>query len=584
MKFLFIACTLFSLSAQAGLDDAKLWGPLPQNYKRAYVGGAKKLKAAIVEKNSAALLTIGGEWRDYGLYEHARLEFAAGHYRTAVHTLQTIISEFPQSPVNDRAVELLPQAEIALAKSLAEKSKGESLQLFARGFGRLPWKRWIEYEDALRVYLELYSKKDAVLVGAFLAELLNALPMDSALRKEIVQRHSNLDPSKLQKLPKTRSLLGTSSIKAIFPDQALIDEGMALVLAEKWSEALEKFRQFSKDFLDSEQIDRALYWEARCLKQLGKTQEAKEKFAALLERFPLSYYGLQAALNLETPLPSLLSSTPPLELKEIEGILLPRQWYSLWRLRALVEADAPALAREEAEYLFNQRPAGTTLGQESAASSLALAKLYFASTYYLGAFTQFFSAYLADKSVLHANNLPFLFPAVFEKEIAAAAAESDLDPNVILSLTKQESAFIPDALSRSDAMGLMQIIMPTAKEIDPKLTRDTLNDPATNVRAGASYLRKLLDKYNGNLALALAAYNAGPNRASQWQRKLLESPMMNKEFQVDVFIDTIPFTETRRYVGSILRNLAWYRVLQKQEIPRSVQELSTQWRKPSSKP
>ena len=133
--------------------------------------------------------------------------------------------------------------------------------------------------------------------------------------------------------------------------------------------------------------------------------------------------------------------------------------------------------------------------------------------------------------------------------------ERSSDPLTILSLIKQESGFDPKAKSRANAKGLMQIIDPTAKQIDPIKAKDLFNEK-NNLEIGVKYfesLKKDLEKEH----LALASYNAGPHRVSRWIRH------HNYDDPV-AFIDLIPFDETRVYVGSILRNKYYYQ--KKQEL------------------
>jgi soluble lytic murein transglycosylase-like protein len=100
----------------------------------------------------------------------------------------------------------------------------------------------------------------------------------------------------------------------------------------------------------------------------------------------------------------------------------------------------------------------------------------------------------------------------FSREIHSAAQKHGLDEALISSVIAAESNFNPRAVSRERALGLMQLLPKTAA----RLSVSNAFDPAQNVDAGTRYLRQLLDQYHGNLMLALAAYNAGPERVEQY--------------------------------------------------------------------
>ena len=166
--------------------------------------------------------------------------------------------------------------------------------------------------------------------------------------------------------------------------------------------------------------------------------------------------------------------------------------------------------------------------------------------------------YAFSPAELPRNFWETLFPKPYWEQLKRASAENKLDPFLVASLIRQESEFNPDAISYANAIGLMQIVPGTgrklAKEAKIRHFSDSmLLDPNTNLQLGARYLRHLLDKYDGQLEYALAAYNAGPEHVDDWR---------NGHYRdVHEFVESIPFTQTREYVEAILRNQAMYQQL-----------------------
>ena len=128
-----------------------------------------------------------------------------------------------------------------------------------------------------------------------------------------------------------------------------------------------------------------------------------------------------------------------------------------------------------------------------------------------------------------------------------------------------ESWYNPNAVSRTGAMGLMQLMPETAKRYGVNNRRDVKE----NINGGSHYLSELLRMFNNNIRLALAAYNAGPTRVRKWMRELGDP----REFEVDVidWVERIPFKETRNYVQRVLENLQVYRqILSKKIVLKSI--------------
>jgi len=126
-------------------------------------------------------------------------------------------------------------------------------------------------------------------------------------------------------------------------------------------------------------------------------------------------------------------------------------------------------------------------------------------------------------------------------------------------LIRQESEFNPNAVSRANAVGLMQLLPKTGKQVakQEKIKRynsSQLYTPAVNLELGTRYFRGMVDRYSGALEYALAAYNAGTERVTDWAGQ-------GQYRDPQEFVESIPFTETREYVQAILRNASLYKQL-----------------------
>jgi soluble lytic murein transglycosylase len=152
-----------------------------------------------------------------------------------------------------------------------------------------------------------------------------------------------------------------------------------------------------------------------------------------------------------------------------------------------------------------------------------------------------------------------LFPQPYWKELVADAGNSGLDPYLVASLIRQESEFNATAVSPMSAYGLMQLLPSVGKSIAKKrgikkFSTAQLLDPSVNLELGTTNLKQVLDRFGGQVEYALAAYNAGDTPVRQWLAS-------NDYKDVQEFVESIPYTETRDYVQAILRNREMYRAL-----------------------
>lgn len=163
------------------------------------------------------------------------------------------------------------------------------------------------------------------------------------------------------------------------------------------------------------------------------------------------------------------------------------------------------------------------------------------------------------------DDVPLRYPRPYPDTVARASEMSGVPADWIFGVMRQESLFRKDAVSRADARGLMQMRPATAAAVArrwrlPPPHDDALFDPTVAVALGADYLRELLDRYGGQLDLGLAAYNAGPAPVSRW--------LPSRAMDADVWIENIPYGETRAYVQHILEHIVAFAYVGGAEPPR----------------
>jgi soluble lytic murein transglycosylase len=163
------------------------------------------------------------------------------------------------------------------------------------------------------------------------------------------------------------------------------------------------------------------------------------------------------------------------------------------------------------------------------------------------------------------DDVPLRYPRPYQASVTGASKETQVSEDLLFAIMRQESLFRKDAVSRADARGLMQMQPATATAVArrwhlPPPARDELFEPSVALRLGARYVRELLDKYRGQLAPSLAAYNAGPSSVLRW---LPSDPM-----DADVWIENIPYTETRGYIQHILEHIVAFAKVRDAEPPR----------------
>jgi len=288
-----------------------------------------------------------------------------------------------------------------------------------------------------------------------------------------------------------------------------------------------------------------LYWAGRSRSALGADQSARAIYGETVRRFKHTYHGLRAAEALAL-VSGGASSTRPAAVAP-PAALDP----SLERVRQLLLIERLAEAAEELKRL----PARPQVQATLAWIQRRQGRLRPAITAMKRAFPEWKSQAGDD---LPEAVWKVIYPLEYADLLQERAQKESLDPALVAAIIWQESTFDADAVSSAGARGLMQVIPPTGRQLARSLgvtyRKRDLHNPAISLGFGTRYLREMLDEFGGRLERALAAYNAGPHRVLAWTAG-------KPEMSAEEFIESIPFTETRGYVMSILTHLEHYRRL-----------------------
>lgn len=155
--------------------------------------------------------------------------------------------------------------------------------------------------------------------------------------------------------------------------------------------------------------------------------------------------------------------------------------------------------------------------------------------------------------LIYNTSLKKLYPKEFEEYVSMYSKKYDIEENWIYALIKAESNFDENSISQSGAIGLMQLMESTAKEVaeELKIENIDLKNPKCNIEIGTKYFKTLLDYYDDNYCLAITAYNAGIGTVNKW----IESKVIKKD---GTDIENIPYKETNNYIRKVLKNYRTY--------------------------
>lgn len=308
----------------------------------------------------------------------------------------------------------------------------------------------------------------------------------------------------------------------------------------------------------------ALYWRARLAEEDNQPAMARAFYEKLSDRYRNYYYAELARERLQklpqVPDPPgefpLLDRIPPLQ--HAEKITLteaPSDNLHLQKAKLLGNGGLVDFAASEMQAAAKEDPGSWALAET--------AELFTDTGHYdraIETMKRSVPSYFAvDISMLPREYWEALFPRPYWPDLKKFSEKNGLDPYLVASLIRQESEFNPLAVSRANAVGLMQLLPKTGKVVARQehvkhYNASLLYTPTMNLQLGTRYFRGMVDQFGGSFEHALAAYNAGSDRVEEWmgQGPYRDSPE---------FVESIPFTETREYVQAIMRNANVYRQL-----------------------
>ena len=358
-----------------------------------------------------------------------------------------------------------------------------------------------------------------------------------------------------------------------FTTDALYWAGRAAYLQGDYEAAIETWSILLEDYPRSNLASFGGYWQARTMLEQGQDVAAEQLLTKIAKRTN-EYYGLRARDLLTGVPPHTVPLTLPNSAQLAQEQAEAEAWLADWL--GLSPATVATLKPEVATDPTFQRGRLLLefgLRDEAVAEFEATRRTWREDPLAMYQLSRFFSKQGANRlSIMSAAQLIFLSPAEqtaaapiyiqrlnypfpFPEIIMAEAEDQQIDPALILAIMRQESLFEPQAESRVGARGLMQVMPPTGEYIADRsnfsdFNLDQLWLPYISIKFGAWYIEQQLAIFDGNQFAALAAYNAGPGNVLEWI-KISED--------LDIFVESIPFRESRTYVRRIYVNLAEYR-------------------------
>ena len=353
----------------------------------------------------------------------------------------------------------------------------------------------------------------------------------------------------------TALYLKSADCDHLLSPQAKYRLSLLLIWAGECPKALPYLQQLAYTIETKDYRSRALFWKAECSQKAGEEETVASAKRRLQEKHPFSLHTLVGQSDSIPQIRSVLEGTD--SMVRFRSAIQPELNELVASTEALIATGKDRIAEKILGAL------GSQMDDTEPEFQLYVAYLLNRVGDFLGKFRLMSQLLHDNPNLVSWSSLALYYPrSDLNTDIVKKAG---LDEFLVLSLIRQESAFNQNAHSRAGARGLMQVMPATARLIERRRisTRDLYN-PEINMKIGSKYFAFLLKKYNGDAELALAAYNAGPKRVEEWMKRY---PVENRM----LFLDLVPFRETREYVASIARNFFWYSLLYSEPLTSGTQ-------------
>jgi soluble lytic murein transglycosylase-like protein/predicted negative regulator of RcsB-dependent stress response len=498
---------------------------------------AKRSPLPVYEAPAATLFNLGIKY------------FQASQYKKAKDYFSRVTRQYPKSTLYANSVLMLGRIELRAGRlnkavkyfnqciALNKESKSEAMYYLALTYGYLESPRAAikMLETLVATYPNSHSADDALnQIGRYyhqLGELDNSL-------KALTRLVDNYPDSDL--FADTLWLIGNTYYK----------QGNYQAAYQTYERALK---------LPADKVsDRLLFWAGKSAEKVGDRDKAIAALKATINRYDHSYYGYRAREELKKfGIEVKVSSLPnvPDEIISFNDNSADTAWHER-KYRELLALGLGDEAAAEADLIEEKVPKS-----QQPVANLAKYHAYVMKGKYIKPIN------FANKKIEEATVAgqigtidPRLwrlsYPRGYWQYVEKYAEEYRLDPMLVYAVIREESRFKTDALSRSRAHGLMQVMPGTgrliAKDLGLNYSRRKMYTPQYNVNMGTYYLSGLIKQFNGNIPLALAGYNGGPNRVARWLKKYAD-------FDLDEFVEDIPISETRNYVKKVMKSYYGYK-------------------------